>query len=231
MSWCSASAARAPRAVALLLTFDDVGDEPQVLIDPADLEPAVLVRVAPIRDLRPVLDHQVEEVAAHLDGDPRVGGDFALDLDLRHLQPKLLDVAPRGGGDSALALALRHLQPNLLDAPAPLQPPPHDQLELFERGDLVEEAAHRLLDELRGVLRSHVRTLAPRGRPADLPTNAPRAAAETSGHAPAGPCWPRPGRGRPRLRLRPYPRALAARRAELRRRAFTWPPRSDPMAL
>src|SRR3954451_15217288 len=120
MSWCSGSAARAPRAVALLLTFDDVGDEPQVLIDPADLEPAVLVRVAPIRDLRPVLDHQVEEVAAHLDGDPRVGGDFALDLDLRHLQPELLDVA------------------------AALQVHPHNQLELLERGDLVEEAAHRL---------------------------------------------------------------------------------------
>src|SRR3954447_12430001 len=207
MSWCSGSAARAPRAVALLLTFDDVGDEPEVLIDPADLEPAVLVRVAPIRDLRPVLDHQVEEVAAHLDGDPRVGGDFALDLDLRHLQPELLDVA------------------------AALQVHPHNQLELLERGDLVEEAAHRLLDELRCVLRSHVRTLAPRGRPADLPTNAPRAATETSGHAPAGPCWPRPARARPRLRLRPYPRALAARRAELRRPAFTWPPRSDPMAL
>src|SRR4051794_5670977 len=162
MSWCSGSAARAPRAVALLLTFDDVGDEPEVLIDPADLEPAVLVRVAPIRDLRPVLDHQVEEVAAHLDGDPRVGGDFALDLDLRHLEPKLLDVA------------------------AALQVHPHDQLELLERGDLVEEAAHRLLDELRGVLRSHVRTLAPRGRPADLPTNAPRAAAE---HERTCACW------------------------------------------
>jgi hypothetical protein len=119
---------RLPRAVALLLALDDVDDQAHVLVDAGRLGMAVQERLAPVGHPRAVLDHRVEELAAHLDAHPRVGGDVLAHVDLGHLEAELLRVA------------------------APVQVDAHDERQRLEGRDLVEERADGLVDERLGVL-------------------------------------------------------------------------------
>jgi hypothetical protein len=72
-----------------------------------------------------VLDHQVEEVAAHFDPDLRVGAHVLADVDVGHLDPELLHVAA-----------------------AAVEVHPDDEPEILQRGHLVEEPAHRAIQQL-----------------------------------------------------------------------------------
>ncbi len=54
----------------------------------------------PVGELRAVLDHQVEEVAAHLHADLCVEPRILRDLDVRHHQAELLQITPAVEVDS-----------------------------------------------------------------------------------------------------------------------------------
>src|SRR5947209_10613192 len=121
------AAARLARALALLLALDDVDDQADELLGAGGLGLAVGEGLDPVGDLA-FLRHNVEELPPHLNLYAGVRGRTLGDLDLRHLEAEVLDVA---------AAAQLHS---------------HDQLDRLERRDFTHEPAGRELDQRFGVL-------------------------------------------------------------------------------